>query len=251
MSKLLSAAAFFVCVSIFFGTSVSAQKSKLKKMKYETELCEIEGTYDSSKYTEAQLRNTLMLANAVGSVPLQTNDIVFKYEDIAKLNVADLDREYRETMKKLRELDIVKTEYWEQLRQARLRETEQTYKLSRLLMQGYTDPERLLEAENDGECRADYAEPLVAGGDTLLATWKKVHLKQKANNGDPDRLQRIFDQQFNSTDKFKFAAVEVTTFGWWNCVVGKIERPGERFEKSRTDFEKLFVKLKEIYCDEP
>lgn len=220
-------------------------------MKYETDLCEIEGTYDSLKYTETQLRNVLMLAYLVGSVPLQTNASVFKYEDIAKLNIADLDTEYRETMKKLKELDIVKTEYWEQLRQARLRQTEQTYKLVRLRMQGYTNPKILLEAENIGECRTDYAEPLVVGGDAMLEAWKKVHLRQKANNGDPGRLQRIFDEQFNSPDKFKFATVEVTTFGWWNCVVRKIERPGDKFENSLEEFKKLFVKLKEIYCDEP
>lgn len=251
MKRSLSVTAFLICVSIFFGTTVSAQKPKLKKMKYETDLCEIEGTYDSSKYTEVQLRNTLMLAFSVGSVPLHTSGSVFKYKDIAKLDIAKLDTEYQEKTKKLKELDIVKTEYWEQLRQEQLRETEQSYKLSRLRMQGYTNPKILLEAENVGECRADYAEPLVAGGDILLEAWKKVHLKHKENNGDPDRLQRIFDEQFNSPDKFKFATVEVTTFGWWNCVVRKIERPGDQFENSLEDFEKMFVKLKEISCDEP
>lgn len=251
MKKSLSATAFLIGVSIFFGVTVAAQQSKLKKMKYETELCEIEGTYDSSKYTEAQLRNTLTLAFSVGAIPLQTSGLVFKYEDIANLSVAELDEEYRETMKKLKAMDIVKSQYWEQLRQARLRQTEQTYKLSRLLMQSYTNPKVLLEAENAGECRADYAEPLAAGGETLLGAWRKVHLEKKKNNGDPDRIQRIFDEQFNSPDKFKFATVEVATFGWWNCVNEKIERPGEQFENSLEDFKKLFVKQREIYCDEP
>lgn len=237
-----------VCAAFLFIQTVEAQK--LKKMKWETELCEMQGTYDSSKYTEAQLRNTLKLFRSIGVIPLFTDMTVFKYENIKNLSVAKLDKEYKQKIEELKDLEIVKNDYWETIRQNKLKEIEQHYKLGRLTIQSYENPAVLRQAENVGECRENFAEPLIAGGDSLLDAWKAVNEINKSRNCCPENLQQKFDEQLNSPDKFKYAVVEVTAFGWWNCVNAK--RYSINSEESRQkNFEKLFKKIKEISCDEP
>ena len=192
----------------------------------------------------------MKLFNSLGAIPLSTDNTVFKYEDIKNLSVAKLDNEYNQRIKELKTLDIVKNDYWETIRQNKLRETEQFYKLSRLTIQSYTNPNVLKQAENVGECREKYAEPLAAGGDSLLDAWKMVNEIIKSKNGNPKRIQQIFDTQFNSPDKFKYAVVEVTAFGWWNCVNDTIDYVSSE-ESQQKNFDKLFKKIKQIYCDEP
>lgn len=248
MKKILAANLVLVCAVFLFNQTAFAQK--LKKMKWETELCEIEGTYDSSKYTEAQLRNTLKLYQSIGSTPLSTYYTVFKYEDIKKLSVTKLDTEYKQKIEELKNLDIVKTAYWETIRQEKLKEIEQSYKLGRLTIQSYENPVVLRQAENVGECRENFAEPLILGGDSLLNAWKVVNEINKSRNCCPENLQQKFDEQFNSPDKFKYAVVEVTGFGWWNCVNAKRYHVNSE-ESQQKNFDKLFKKIKEISCDEP
>ncbi len=248
MKKILAAILISVGAAFLFNQTVSAQK--LKKMKWETDLCEIEGTYDSSKYTETQLRNTLKLFQSIGASPLFTHYTVFKYEDIKTLSVAKLDTEYKQKIEELKNLDIVKTAYWETIRQKKLRETEQSYKLGRLTIQSYTNPTVLMQTENVGECREKFAEPLVARGDSLLDAWKVVNEINKSRNCCPENLQQKFDEQYNSPDKFKYAVVEVTAFGWWNCVNAKRYHVNSE-ESQQKNFDKLFKKIKEISCDEP
>ncbi|MDQ3750516.1 MAG: hypothetical protein M3367_16095, partial [Acidobacteriota bacterium] len=89
--------------------------------QWTTELCEYEGTYDAKKYTDAQLRNTLKLF-AVGSFDIETEATVWKYEEIKKLNVAALDKEYESKSTELKKLDIVKSAYWEAMRERKLKE---------------------------------------------------------------------------------------------------------------------------------
>lgn len=219
-------------------------------MKWETELCEIEGTYDSLKYTEAQLRNTRGLMYSLSGIPLSARTSAYEIGDIGKFGVEELDTEYKREIVKLKKLDIVKDDYWEEMREKQIIATEQYYKLARLKIQGYTNPKILLEAENVGECREKYAEPLVAGGNSLLEAWENLKDFQKTQNGDPDRLQKEFDIQIKSPDKYKYALVDVTTFGWWNCVNHTIDYVGSD-APHQENFDRLFVKIKKIYCDEP
>lgn len=250
MRKILTAVSILFCTAFLLSATISAQKTKFKKMKWETELCEMEGTYDSAKYTEAQLRNTHGLMYSLYSIPLSTNNTVFKFEDIGQLSFEKLDSEYKQRIENLKNLDIVKDDYWERMRQKQIRVTERFYQLSRLTIQGYTNPKILLEAENVETCREKYAEPLANGGSPLLKAWAELNTEMKTRNGDPERLQKEFEMQSASPDKFKFALVRVTTFGWWNCVNNTIDYVSSD-EPARENFDRLFKKVKTIYCDEP
>ncbi len=223
--------------------------TQTKRFQWTTELCEYEGTYDAKKYTDAQLRNTLKLF-AVGSFEIETGATVWKYEEIKNLSVAALDKEYESKSAALKKLDIVKSAYWQSLRERKLKELKQVYELSRLTMLAYNEPAKLKEAAFAEACVARFANPLINGGDELLATWETVNEDSRRNNGDPERVKKIFEAERDSPDRLKFARVEVMSFGFWNCANALIER--EEYDGTHEEeFKKLFKRTKTIGCDEP
>jgi hypothetical protein len=241
--KILLTAILILCAATAYAQT--------KRFRWATGLCEFEGTYDAKKYTDAQLRDTVKLIERIGYIPLFTEFTVWKFEDIKKLDVAALDREYETKRKMLENLNIVRSEYWESIRMRQLKELNQFYKLARLTLLGYNEPARLKEAAPLAEsCVSRYADPLIKGGDTLLAIWREVNEESRRNNGDPERVKKIFEAEYDSPDRLKFARIEVMMFGFWNCVnqfVESEEADGTHQEK----FEKLFKHVRTIVCDEP
>ena len=96
-----------IAILVLCQTAAFAQT---KKFRWTTELCELEGTYDAKKYTDAQLKNTVKLF-AAESFDIQTEATVWKYEEIKKLSVPALDKEYESKSTALKKLDIVKSAY--------------------------------------------------------------------------------------------------------------------------------------------
>ena len=232
---------------LVFAIPLNAQN---KVFKWPTELCMVTGSYDSKKYTEAQLRDTLVLFPA--AVPrLEFDAAVFRYEEIAKLDIATLDREYAEKSRILRSLNIVKTPFWEQLRRAALEEMEQVYQLKKITAQAYTRPEAITEYPRAESCKMKFGGPLIDGGESLIGIWRQVNLDSQKRNADPKRLQQRFDSENASPDRLKFALVETKAFGWWNCANETIDRPEyARDGTVEKEFRKLFTRVKEVR-DEP
>lgn len=232
---------------ILCGLRVSAQ---IKKLKWEIELCEFEGTYDSTKYTEAQLRDTKKLLSGIGGLSLSYDPTPRKFEDIGKLSLEQLEAEYLDKLKELQNLKLVKGDFWVKLRQDKIKELNQLYMLSKITMKGYTDPSALKEFDRASCCIDFYAQPLIDGGDYLLTTWEKVNMDTRSHNGNPQRIENIFNQQNASPDKLKYARMEVMTFGWWNCA-NSMRYHLEYDEKQTEEYNKLFKNVRTIYCDEP
>lgn len=213
-------------------------------------MCEFSGTYDSAKYTEAQLRDTAKLFFG-GDLSLEFFT-VWKYEDVAMIDLAAVDSDYKQKLKALRSLNLVKHPYWEEARNSRIRELEQRYRLTRATLEGYTDPSALLRYPGAEECKAKYAEPLAAGGAKLLETWRTLNVEGRKNNADPDRLRRKFEAEYASADRMKFALMEVMAFGWNNCAIRTIYwDEGHSNGNYQEEFEKLFKHVKTLYCEEP
>ncbi len=247
MKIFFTAILIVCCALILFDTNASAQT---KKFSWETELCEFEGTYDSSKYTDTQLKNTYEMLRNLSVILLETEQLARSYEEIDQLDAAALDEEYKTKYAKLKNLDIVKTEFFENMRQRGLKELKDFYQLSRATMLSYKNPAALKEYTNAEVCTEKYAVPLIAGGDELLNIWKEVNLDIRSKNGSPKTTKEIFDKQFASPDRLKFARLEVTIYGWYNCAVGANNSPGD-YNEHLENFNKLFKTVKKIECDEP
>jgi hypothetical protein len=55
-----------------------------------------------------------------------------------------------------------------------------------------------------------------------------------------------------SPDRLKFARVEVMSFGWWNCANEFIKYDqGDNGPAREREFRKLFMRVRNLGCDEP
>ena len=225
--------------------------SQAKKIRWESEggMCEYEGTFDSKKHTAAQLKNTQRLLGNDFGLDL-TQGTVWKSEEIDGLDFAPIEAEYQKKSAELKNLNIVKSPYWEARRQQKLKEMEQYYWLIKTTMASYKKPVALRDYSYAESCKTKYAEPLIAGGDSLLKIWETVNIETRKNNSDPARIKRIFDEQRSSADALKFAVVEVTTFGWWNCANAQIDQ-GDDYAVLDKNFRKLFTRVRTVRCEEP
>src|SRR5687767_8953611 len=177
---------FGFCVVLMFLLAVCAS-AQGKVFKWETELCMMTGTFDPVKYSEAQLRNTLSLFGP-GQIGLGLSLNVWGPEDVLRLDIPSYDKEYEQKSKKLRELDIVKVPYFEDLRRDRLKELEQIHQLTRTTAIAYTRPEVINEYPRAEACKKRFAAPPNAGGDELVKVWREVNLASQKRNSDPKRL---------------------------------------------------------------
>lgn len=230
---------------LFFGV-VSAQNNTFK---WSDMACEYSGTFDTKKYSLSEIRDTAKL-NEITGLPLGFQAAVWKYEDIEKLDLAELDREYKAKREELTALRPVKTAYWEKVKQDKLKELDQLHRLLTVTAKAYKNPEVLREYPGVESCKLKYAEPIISGGEKLVAAWRTVNLESQAKNSDPARLQRRFDSENASTDRMKFALVETMSFGWWNCANDSIEYINEDGSRQE-EFKKLFVRVRTIMCEEP
>ena len=223
--------------------------AQTRAFRWSDEVCEYEGTYDERKVTAQQLQNTGDLLLTPGP-NFAVNSAVFNIEDIAKLDIAKLDAEYATGSTALRKADIINKPYWQSLRAKRQNILEQTYRLARVEMLAFQDPTALRLYNDAPACSTRFADPLIAGGDSLLAAWSEVNLESRKRNGDPDRVRRIYEENLTSSDRLRFAFIEVMTFGFHNCANQLIEYvpiDGSQAE----EFKKLFKRVKTISCDEP
>lgn len=237
---------FLAVILLLSGSQVFAQT---KTLRWSSFTCEFQSAYNAKKYTEAQLRDTAKLLH-LDFFPNSIDPTPRDFNEVKNLRVETLDAEYAARTGELTRLNIVKTRFWEALRQKHLQELERVYQLSKASILGYKNPARLKDVKFAGACVEKYAEPLAEGGDNLLAAWRAVNENTRKNNGNPERIERIFDEQFNSPEKFQYAQTEVMAFGWWNCVNALIDREND-YEKNEKEFKKLFIRTKTIACDEP
>jgi hypothetical protein len=238
-----------ISIVILLSAALTAA-AQTRTFRWDDELCRYSGTYDAKRFSEASLQNTLKLAAMGGHIPLSTSSTVFKFADIDTLDVHALDREYEKKSAELRSLEIVPVPYWETFRNRRLKEMEQAYRLNRVTMLAYKDPRSLLTYSDAPACTLKYARPLVSGGEDLLIAWRGLNEQLKKRNGDPDRLQRIYEEQMASPDRERYAMIEVITFGWSNCANGLIDHVAGDDVAVR-EFKKLFKRVRTIECEEP
>lgn len=238
-----------ILITLVIFVSVSAGFGQAKKFVWDSLMCRYESVYDAKKYTEQQLKSTVRLFS-VGEFRINTDATAWKFEEIGNLSVDALDAEYTRKMDDIKRLDIVKTPYFEALRQKQIRELEQSYRTKRATIEAYGNPKVLTDFKNADVCVQKYAKPLINGGDDLLKIWLTVNEDSRSRNSSPERLKKIFDEQMSSPDRLKFARVEVMSFGWWNCANEFIEYV-QNDETAEKEFKKLFRQTRTIECDEP
>ncbi len=233
---------------LLFAVGANAQT---RTFRWSSELCDHVGTYDSKKYSETQLRNTMKLMDYTNT-SLSNSPSVWKWEDIDKLDVDALDAEYREKMAKIKAIEVVAVPYFQNAKNAQIKELDQRYALGRTKLLAFRTPEVLRDYPAAEACKVKFAEPLIKKDESLLKVWLDVSMASRERNGDPDRLKRIFDEQMASPEKIQFAIIEVMGFGFGNCANALIERDeGGSDGSHEREFRKLFRRVRDVNCSEP
>ncbi len=101
------------------------------------------------------------------SITLNTDATAFNLDELHKISLDSLTREYREVKTALVKMKPVQQSYWEQLRKARLRQIDQEYALKKVTIESYTHPEILRTYSKAPACQQRYADALIAGGTTF------------------------------------------------------------------------------------
>jgi len=234
---------------LLFAAAATPVLAQNRIFKWQTELCEMTGTYNAKKVTKERLNDTVKLMRQYSAAGLDTRATVFKPEDLSSLSLGDLDAEYKQIRHELASLKVIASPYWTKQHQAKHAELDQAYELSRVTIRGHKDPRVLLEYPRAEQCKTKYARPLIAGGDALISAWRTLAEEQAKKNSDPDRIRREFDMQLASPDRMKYALVEMMTFGWWNCANESIDYVQYDGTQER-EFEKQFTRVRRD-CDEP
>lgn len=224
--------------------------AQTKTFRWSSELCDHVGTYNSKKYTEAQLRDTLKLMDYT-MAGLFKYPSVWKWDDIDNLDLPALETEYKDKLAKLNALDVVPVPYFQTAKKAQIKQIEQQFVFYRTKLLAYKTPEVLRDYPGAESCKAKFVEPLIKKDQSLLDVWLEVNMASRSRNADPARLKREFDAEMASPDRIQFAIVEVMGFGWGNCANAYIER-----DKGASDgghekaFRKLFTRAR-MNCSEP
>ncbi|QQS32704.1 MAG: hypothetical protein IPM50_13755 [Acidobacteriota bacterium] len=235
--------------ALFCFVLIAEVSGQTRTFRWSDMMCDYQGTYNSQKYTAKQLSDTVKLIEP-GSYSISVWATVFHPRDLPLLSLDKLNDDFREQQAAINALQIVNVPYFQRLREKKLEEMRQVYELSRVTIAAHSEPSVLRTYRGADACKAKYAEPLIAGGDALLRTWREVNERSRSVNSEPERLRRDFEEQVASPDKMKFALVEVMGFGWWNCVnetVFRVESDGT----AEKEFRKLFTRVRDLGCDGP
>lgn len=239
-------------LALILVQAFAADAQTLKKFRWSDYSCEYESVYDARKYSETQLKDTIKLFtsalyNDFSSAFSSTPD---KIEEVEKLDVATLKREYAAKREALEKLNVIPTPYWKEYHQKKLRELERFYDLARVTMLAYKNPSVISQYEFADACVAKYANPLLNGGEDLIKIWREVNVESRKNNASPERLLRRFEEQNASPDRFEYARLEVMSFGWWNCANNLVPHVPDD-GTALANFKKLFRRTRVIECEEP
>jgi|SRR5690606_19454741 hypothetical protein len=216
---------------------ISTALAQTKIWTFDDELCTYKVYYDSKKYTEQQLHDTYSLFRTSHYVP-----------DNGTLE--ELCARFDSAIHRVENLQIVQTSYFQHLKKDVLRYLQETSALKKVQKKAKEEPQSLITAVQEGTQARKYAEALHKGGDDLLEAYEQVIKEQMKKNSTPEYLWHNYETTMRRVDRLDRAFDYVLVYGWWNSanhLVHHINYDGTQMAQ----FQKLFIKVETLDCDEP
>ena len=242
-----------IALAIF---STSLTTAKTASFTWQDELCEFKGQYNNQKYSEQQLKDTLSMLQLRHGVQLHSHSYAFHPQDIARIHLPAIHQEYRQQKKYLLGLQPVALPEFQQLKKHLLQNLEREHKHHYLTAVAFTAPQKLLIPDYDQQC-LDIAKALNAKNTASLIknAQRSAHRENQRElklGNDPKFIAQR-DQEFQSklktTDAVQHAKIQLIR-EWTNCAnpyaADAESAPLEQIFRSN-----VFLKVKEVYCDEP
>lgn len=214
---------------------------------YWNEICYGSARYDSAEISREQLENTYdYLWWAPG---IDADATAWTLDEVEELSVGELRNECAERIEKLETLDFVQDTFWSSLQERRINEYLHLCQLKEYTILAYSNPDTLLYYDLGDSTAVYYRDALIAGGQELIEAWIRLNDNKKGRNGNPQRVQRKFDERYNSSRRMEYARLDIMKFGWWNSVNDHLPSVGVDYRLAE-EFERLFIEV-DWQCEEP
>ena len=228
--------------------------SKIVNFTWQDELCEYQGQYHNDQYSEKQIKDTRTLLQMRHGLKLNSTSFAFQPQDIAEIKLDKITQEYKEQQVKLQNFKIVPIKEFQQLKQQVLKELDQEYQHNYLTAAAFTQPEKLLIPNYGAQCFA-IAKLLNEKDKRILFqnarnSLEKENKQQLKLGNDPiflSKQSKAFEAKLKSADAVNYAKIQLIR-DWTNCAN---PHDSETDQLDQVFRKKVFIRSKEIYCDEP
>ncbi len=159
-----------------------------------------------------------------------------------------LDSVFRLNKAMLNSIVLPEGAFWKDLKAKRMTELEQFYFAKRLEILSYTNPS-ILDNEKYSYC-SKYAHALNGTEEELLSAWKTLHEEQKKKNSSPETLEARYLSELSSENNLLYAKLNVTVYGWWNCVNEQLPYVQDSNGHIMKEFRKLFLQTEAHFFED-
>lgn len=203
------------------------------------------GSFDSTKYSEAELRDTYQICwPGFTGYGISTPDYARNKEDIKKINKRQIKRQIKSdcisAINRIKSLQVVKMDIWENAKLCALNEINSIYNYSMTIVEVYKNPKKYRNKSSCDSCYK-YIDMIFVDDSTLLENWLLVLNEQYGHfkNYEETRLQGKYYNHLNSPNKIEIAKFSILNDGFRECTRRrlKIGCADQCFE----EFTKLFV----------
>ena len=249
----------FTVAAIFASMAVTTI-AQAQVYKWEIDLCDMKGNFDSKKYTAKQIKNSHFVLEGLTRTNLNSFFSPMDIEALDKLSMKDLDKlteEYKQVRDTVEKMSVVPEAkaYKPEL----LKTIGGEYKQNKLTILAYLNPSEALK-QSPPMCKT-YIEPFLQNETAVQNRWKqfveeKIQ-KQADLTDDGGKYYRSLAteryQREKASNPAKYAKIDLVTFGFSNCVNEQVyHADSEKVFSNQQKLNKtLFGKSLTMACEEP
>lgn len=216
--------------------------------KWQDELCDMQGNFDSKKYTAKQIKNSHFVLESLTRLNLNSFFPPMDIEALDKLSMKDMDaltKEYKQVKRDIERLDVVPEA--KGYKQELLKSIDGEYQQSQLTILGYLNPSEALK-QSPKMCQ-QYIKPLLQNEAAVQTKWKQIVEERAVSNSYA--MSRYQDEK--ASNPAKYAKIDLVTFGFGNCVNEQVYHADSEvvFKNQQKLNKTLFGKSFKQMCDEP
>lgn len=197
------------------------------------------GQFDTAKYSLEEIEKIYNYLHTPSSEMLTIGN-VWKIEQMDTATTTLIDNYYVNTLLVLETMRIPEGEYWDSLLILRKRELNEVCNDNKLFILAIKDPKILFKHYHE-ECEKEI-KALNGDSTELLNAWFELKERQKLNNCCPEMVEKEFLSKYNSSNRLKYARLDLMTYGWGNCMNQFVYHHTD-YIRIEEEFQKLFISV--------
>lgn len=237
-----------VIVAALLASTVVTTIAQAQSYKWQDELCDMKGDFDSEKYTAKQIKNAHFVLESLTRKNLNRFFPPMDINALDSLSMKDLDtltKEYKKVKNNIERLEVMPEA--KSYKQELIKTIDGEYKQNKLTILGYLNPREALK-QSPSVCH-QYIKPLLKNEAAVQSKWKQMVEKRALSN--PSAMSRY--QEEKASNPAKYAKIDLITFGFSNCVNNQVYHADSEvvFKNKQKLNRALFGNSLKMVCEEP